>query len=369
MKKQISSLDLHYLSRELQILEDSRLDNIYQPEKCSLVFQLYKSNAGKKMLNAIVGEAIFLIESREENLEPLDFCMLLRKHLGGMWLRKIRQIGSERILELEFGSKDESKRLYLEFFGRGNAVLCGKDGMIINSIEHHEFKDRKVMPKIKYAHPEMKYNFLNLKMEDLAEMLKSSKTESLVKCLAIELGFGGVYSEEICLSSDIDKGINPGDVEEKGIKRVYSAINNIINNKTDAKVILKNGEVVDVNPFELEFYRDFEKKGCNSFSEALNFFYSRFRPKAKSEYEKRMEKLQSRIHEQAGAIESLKKEGQELREKGEIIYYKYALISEILGEINKASSRLPWKEVKERLKNHKVVKEINEKDRKVVVEV
>ena len=45
------------------------------------------------------------------------------------------------------------------------------------------------------------------------------------------------------------------------------------------------------------------------------------------------------------------------------------MIKEILDEIGKASKKYSWKEIKEKLKGHKTVKEINEKDRKVVVDI
>ena len=72
---------------------------------------------------------------------------------------------------------------------------------------------------------------------------------------------------------------------------------------------------------------------------------------------------------QKAKIEEMKREEKELREKGELIYHKYNLIKEVLDELNKASKKYSWKEIKEKLKGHKIIKEINEKDRKVVVEV
>ena len=368
MKKQISSLDLHFLVKELKMLEGSRVDSIHQREN-NILFQFYKQNIGKKMLNILVGEGMFLTEEKEDYREPGNFSMVLRKHLSASKLESIRQINSERIAELAFSSKSGGKNLYLEFFGKGNAVLCDGHGMIVNALQHHEFKDRSIMPKIKYSHPEMKHNFLSLNPDILKELFGHSKIDSLVKCLAIEIGLGGAYSEEICLLSGVDKNISPNIIEERQIKRIYSAITKLVNSKIDAKVISNNGEIIAVCPFSMELYRDYEAKNFDSFSEALEFFYSFFRPKIKSEHEKKIEKLRNRIQEQSAAIESLSKEAQELREKGEFIYHKYSLVKEILEEVNKASSKLPWKEIKERLKGHKIIKEVNEKERKVVVEV
>ncbi len=52
-----------------------------------------------------------------------------------------------------------------------------------------------------------------------------------------------------------------------------------------------------------------------------------------------------------------------------MIYQNYNLIKEIIEEINKATKKYTWKEIKERLKGHKIVKEINPKDKTVVLEL
>lgn len=367
MKKQLSSLDLHFVLKELKILEGSRIDSVHQREN-TILFQFYKTNMGKKMLHILVGESMFLAEEKEDYPGPGNFSMALRKHLSSAKLESLRQINSERIVELAFSSKIGGKKIYLEFFGKGNAVLCDEQGIIINALQRHEFKDRSVKPKMKYIHPEMRYNFLSVSPDILAELLRNSKIDSVVKCLAIELGFGGAYSEEICLASGIDKNTPPKLIEGKQIKKIHSSISGLINSKIDARIIFKNGEITAVCPFGMEIYRNYEAKNFDSFSAALEFFYSFFRPKIKSEYEKRIGKLRSRLQEQSSAIESLRNEEQELREKGELIYRRYSLVKEILEEISKASAKLSWKEIKEKLKGHKIIKEVNEKERKVIVE-
>ena len=100
MKKQLSSLDIDYLIKELKQLENTRIDKIYQPEKELVVFSLHKSSEGKKLLE-ISTKSIFLIEKKEEYPETLGFGQLLRKHLDGFFLSKIEQIKPERIVKIE----------------------------------------------------------------------------------------------------------------------------------------------------------------------------------------------------------------------------------------------------------------------------
>src|SRR3989338_8140589 len=149
MKKQISSLDLHFFVKELKVLEGSRIDSIHQREN-NILFQFYKTGLGKKMLSIMVGESMFLAEEKENYSEPGEFSMVLRKHLSSSKLESIRQVNSERIAELAFSSKIGGRKLYLEFFGKGNAILCDEQGIIINALQRHEFRDRSIRPKIKY---------------------------------------------------------------------------------------------------------------------------------------------------------------------------------------------------------------------------
>ena len=371
MKKHLSSLDLHFIVSELKILKDSRTDKIYQPDKNLIVFNLYKTNAGKKLLTINVGQSIFISDEKEDYGEILGFGMLLRKHLDGYFLVNTNQIEPERIIQLTFKIKDETKYLYIEFFGKGNAILCDSHHVIINALEHHEFRERVVKPRLKYVYPVMNFNLFDLKTENLADMLGNSKKDVLVTSLATELGLGGLYAEEICLLSNVDKNKSPKDISEKQIMLIFDSIKQIINKKIDAKVILENGNAADFVPFDFMFYSDkkYEKKSFETFNSAVNYSYSQFKEIKETEFDKKLKEPQRIIDGQMQTIEDLKKEETESREKAELIYHKYNLIKEVLDEINKASKKFTWKEIKEKLKNHKMIKEVNEKERKIVVEV
>ena len=369
MKKQLSSVDAHFLAKELGRLKGSRIDKIYQPEKETIVFSFHKANEGKKFLKINSGQSAHLIWEKEDYGETLGFGMFLRKHLDGYFLDNISQIEPERILKFNFKAKEESKTLYVELFGKGNVILCNGHNVILNALEHHDFRERSVKPKLKYAYPMMNYNLFELKENDLAGMFSNSKKETVIVSLATELGLGGLYAEETCLLGDVDKNINPKNISEKQVKSIINSLKNIISHKLEPKVVLDEDKVIDFIPFDFEFYRNKEKKQFETFSEAIQFFYSQFREEKETEYDKKLKPLQRMIEQQKSAIESLWKEGKESREKGELIYHNYSLIKEILEEMNKASKKYSWKEIKEKLKDHKTIKEINEKDRKVVIEV
>src|SRR3989338_104549 len=123
MAKQLSSLDMHFLMKQLKDMENSRVDRLYNYGKEEIYIQLHKANAGKIILRVILGKAIFLALEKSIDETPSGFCMLLRKHLEGKFLDSIRQLEPERILELVFKSKDETRILYIDFFWKVNIVL------------------------------------------------------------------------------------------------------------------------------------------------------------------------------------------------------------------------------------------------------
>ena len=370
MAKQLSTVDIHFLLKELKSLENSRVDRIYSSGKEEFYVQLHKSNVGKKILRVIAGKAIFLSSEKSAG-EPSGFCMLLRRHLEGKFLDSITQLEPERILELIFKSKSEKRALYIEFFGKGNMVLCDEGSSIIDALIRHKFKDRSIFPKEQYKHPSMEYNLFKIKGSELANLFKNSKKDKIITSLATELGLGGVYSEEICISSGIDKNAKPSEIGGKQIKLITDSIKKIISEKINPELILKDGIFIDVAPLDLGFYKNHENKKFSGYSEALEeYFVHELKSSGKkSPYTKKIKELSRIIGEQKASLDELKLEEGEIRKKAEAIYHNYQLIREILEEINKASKKYSWQEIKEKLKGHKIVKDVDLREKKVVIEI
>jgi len=370
--KQISSLELFFLVNELKYLENSRVDKVYNTGKEDIYIQFHKSNVGKKILRILVGKALFITESKSVDESPSGFCTFLRKHLEGKFLDSIDQLEPERILKLVLKTKNDTRKLYLEFLGKGNVILCNDDDIIIDCSIHHKFRDRTVFPKEKYKYPNMEYNLFDIKNSQISDLFKNSKKDKIITSLATELGLGGVYSEEVCLLSNIEKNLQPDKIDNKNIIKIINSIKKIIKDKTNSQIIYKNKEAIDVVPIELELYKDYEKKKFSSYSGGLDTYFTKelkITKKEESAYTKKINELKRIIEEQEGTLKEMRVKETESREKAEQIYNNYQLIQEILNEVNKASKKYSWKEIKEKLKGHKVVKDVDVKEKKVVVEV
>jgi len=370
MTKQLSSIDMYLLLKELKSLEKSRVDKIYNFGKGEIYINFYKSGEGKKILKIISGKAIFLAETKDSDEKPSHFCTMLRKHLKNKTLISIEQLEPERILKFVFESKEETRILYLEIFGKGNLILC-KEEYIIESLIKHKFRDRTILPKEKYKHPEMRYNIFDLNKNDLKEFFKSSNKDKIVTAFAIELGLGGTLSEEVCLLSKLDKNKLPGNIDDKAITIILRSIKSIINKKTSPQIVYKNKEAVDVIPFDMEVYEEHDKTKFSSFSESLDYYFTKEVKLIKKElpHEKQINELKRIIEEQEVTMGSLRNKETENRKKAEFIYNNYSTIKEILDEINKASKKHSWQEIKKKLKDHQIVKDLDIKEKKVVLEL
>ncbi len=371
MKNQLSSLDLHYLVKELKILLNGRLDKVFQIGKKEFYIQMHVSGEGKKILK-VTDKLVYLAERKPEMKEVSGFCMFLRKKLSNSRLKEIKQKESERIIELLFETKEGARKMVIELFGGGNLLLLDEAEVILSAAHYEKYKDRDILAKSKYDYPKKDYNVFDLKLTGLKKMLKETERESLVKSLAVDLGLGGVYSEEVCLLSGGDKNKKPPEIDNNEINKIDLAIKKIVNKKISAVIAYKGEEAVDVAPFSLELYKDLEVKKFESFNETLDYYFTKeFKEerKEKSAYEKKLERLERIIEEQKRMIKGMEKSEKENRAKAEMVYNNYQLIDGILKEIKKASKKHSWTEIKEKLKGHKIIKDIDLKEKIVVVEV
>jgi len=374
MKKNLAALELSYVVKELDVLIDAKLDKIYHPDKKTLLLQFHITGQGKKILRINIPDYTYLTDYKEKSPEtPSGFCMVLRKNLEQSRLRAVKQLGSERIIELLFEKKEKHK-LFIELFSPGNIILCKEGDIIISALETKKWKDRTIRGGIAYTFPKREINFFDLKKAELKELLKSTEKDSIVTCLAINLGFGGVYAEEVCLLAKIDKKINPKKINEDNLNSLLKAIKSLCSRKINPCAIYDKKELVDITPFSLELYKKLEKKEFKNYNLALdNYFTKQVKEEKVDEselrYKKDLGKLNKIIDEQKKQIERMRTSIKVNNQRAELFYTNYKLIDGIIKELKKAREKYSWEEIKEKLKGHKIIKEINEKESKIILEI
>ncbi|MBW3021716.1 NFACT family protein [Candidatus Woesearchaeota archaeon] len=363
----IAPNQLYALVSELQILVNGKLDKIYQPEKTELLLQFHVPNFGKRMLRIVAGKYMYLTDFRLPGDKPPGFCVQLRKLLTNARLRTIEQKGFERVVEFVFEQKkDEFISLIVELFGKGNILLV-KSKTIVLALMPKIWKDRTLKIGEEYICPKKEYNLLDFKADSLRAMLQETDKESVVKALAMDLGLGGMYAEDILADAGISKDKSPRDV--KDIEGLFKAIERLKKQKPKGFVY-----ATEIVPYELLQYKSVKHQEFSTFNEAINDVFSSQQKKdvATKEtegYDKEVERISLIIKNQKNTLVSLQEKENDAREKAELIYSNYQTVKELLQQINDAINKHGWDKVKERLKGHNIIKDLNPKDKTLVVEL
>lgn len=188
---------LYAVKNEFSVLENGRIDKIYQPSREEIIISLRTRNGGFKVLISVsAGSArIHITNTVVDNpMTPPMFCMLLRKHLGGGKLKGIRQDGLERILFLDFECINElgdivTITLACEIMGKySNLIVINQDGRIIDSlkrVDNSMSRERLVLPGMMYEFPprDDRISFVHSNEEKIRNAISNLKNINLSKAL------------------------------------------------------------------------------------------------------------------------------------------------------------------------------------------
>jgi predicted ribosome quality control (RQC) complex YloA/Tae2 family protein len=349
MKTEITSLDLHFLARELQAIVGSKVDKIYEQEddKKDFLFTFHKSGYGKAMLRIKLPGIIYLTENKAAFPEtPPGFCVFLRKHLGNSKVSEVKQKGFERILEIVFETKEGRRTLVCELFSKGNMILIDEELKIKGLLESQNWEARTIRGGTKYQYPPAQTETPKLTMAEFEKIITSTPFDSIVKTFAIELGLGGFYAEELCTRIGVAKEKKRLSYEE--LQKAFLEINKMI--RSDIKANLTQGEIL---PFETDKTPD---KTFDSFNQSLDYVLSEKIDSAteiKEAKEKRTKekKITTVIEKQETRLKELEQSVADNQKKGELIYEHYSDVKDILQSINSDRKKMNWEELKKKYKN------------------
>ena len=359
-QKSISSLELVALVHELQFLVHGKLTNIYHPQEKELLFQVHVPNKSKQLLKIIPGKWLCLTQRKETTVKPSSFCMQLRKYIDNASIRSLQQKDSERIVIFEL-EKEKRFFLIIELFSKGNVVLTDENLMIIGVLEQQVWKDRAVKPKGKYAFPPVGVHWKALTQQQLFGLLQSSQKRNLATALAADIGLGGIYAEELCARAGISKDILPVEITLPAAKELIRSLQEMISSSQTPQGYVYAEQVT---PFPLQGATPL--KIMETYNEAIDslipFVIS-------SPYEKRIRALELTITGQEESLQQFHKEATENTSKGELIYGRYAPLQRLLEIVKELRKTKSWNEISAELRKEKRIKEVNLKDKKIMLDL
>ncbi len=226
---------LHAVKEELNTrLLGGRVDKIYQPEKDEIILQIRNNGTHYKLFLSADANypRVHLTEESFPNPEtPPLFCMLLRKHLGSGKITGIRQMKSDRILQIcvetynELGDLCE-KSLFIEIMGRhSNIILVSEKGMVVDSVKRVDLtvsSKRQLLPGLFYepAPGQDKLDFSDYEPALVKEALLTKEDLKADRfCMDTFLGVSPVVSREIAFRAfgGTDEILTARDMEKRAI--------------------------------------------------------------------------------------------------------------------------------------------------------
>ena len=125
-------------------------------------------------------------------------------------------------------------------------ILCSSEKKILGLLEWQKWRDRKLGVGQVYEHPPETRNPFEIDYPTFKEILSSEK--KLVVVLAVDAGLSGVYAEEVCLLSDIDKSKRGSELLDNEINTLFDSFKKVrdeIRGEIKPSVILREGKPVD----------------------------------------------------------------------------------------------------------------------------
>uniref|UniRef100_A0A8C9VER4 Ribosome quality control complex subunit NEMF n=1 Tax=Scleropages formosus TaxID=113540 RepID=A0A8C9VER4_SCLFO len=153
MKTRFSTVDIRAVVAEINAkFLGMRVNNVYDIDNKTFLIRLQKPDSKAVLLL----ESGIRIHSTEfewpKNLMPSGFAMKCRKHLKSRRLVVIRQLGVDRIVDIQFGSDEAAYHLIVELYDRGNIVLTDHEFTILNllRVRTAEVEDVKFAVRERY---------------------------------------------------------------------------------------------------------------------------------------------------------------------------------------------------------------------------
>jgi len=373
-KRELTSVDLAALETELGEYTGAKLDKAYLYAEDDLVrLKMRDFDRGRVEFIIELGDVKGAYVADADHVpdapgRPPDFAMMLRNRLSGADLVRVEQFEFDRIIELEFSREDGNTTVVAELFGDGNLAVLDGHGEVIDSLETVRLKSRTVAPGTSYEFPSARFNPLTVDYDGFVARIRDSDAD-LVRTLATQLNFGGLYGEELCTRAGIDYHEAVEDLTEDQLDRLYEVVSEFADvlrdGPLDPRVYYEDldetddeGEPerrrVDATPVALEEYEHRYSERFETFNAALDDYFYNFQREeeveggetTKPDFESEISKYEHIIRQQQEAIEDFETDAQAEREKAELLYARYDLVDDVLSTVQSARAEdVPWDDI------------------------
>ncbi len=290
------ALDGLVISNIVSELEEAlcggRISRIAQPENDALVLTVKNNRENYRLLISASASLplIYLTPDTPENpVTAPNFCMLLRKHIGGGRILSVTQPGMERIIHFKIEHLNEmgdlcEKLLIVELMGKhSNIIFCQPDLTIIDSIKHISLNVssvREVLPGRTYfiAETQHKLNPLEVTQTQFMQDVLSQPLPVGKAVYSSLTGFSPLAAEELCFRASIDSSASTASLSDLEKLHLYKTFERMMTDIRERRyhpnIVSDNGTPKEFSCMELTCYGELDEQAFDSISDVLRNYYA-----------------------------------------------------------------------------------------------
>ncbi|XP_029316522.1 ribosome quality control complex subunit NEMF isoform X2 [Cottoperca gobio] len=379
MKTRFTTMDIRAVIAEINAnYIGMRVNNVYDIDTKTYLIRLQKPDC----------KAILLIESGTrihstdfewpKNMMPSGFAMKCRKHLKSRRLTQIKQLGIDRIVDLQFGSDEAAYHLIVELYDRGNVILADHEYTILNLLRFRtaEVDDVKIAVRERYPVENARPPEPLISLERLTEILsKAHNGDQVKKVLNPHLPYGATLIEhsliEVGLSASVkvDNQVDAAQVAPKILEALQTAETymektenfsgkGFIIQKSEKKPSLTPGKPIEelltydeFHPFLFSQHAKSPYLEFDTFDKAVDEFFSKMESqridmKALQQEKQAMKKLENVKKDHVQRLEALHQVQEVDRIKGELVEMNLPVVERALQVVRSAlANQVDWSEI------------------------
>ncbi|KAK7945190.1 hypothetical protein WMY93_000918 [Mugilogobius chulae] len=376
MKSRFTTVDIRAVIAEINAnYIGMRVYNVYDIDNKTYLIRLQKPDS----------KAVLLIESGTrihstdfewpKNMMPSGFAMKCRKHLKSRRLTQVKQLGMDRIVDIQFGSDEAAYHLIIELYDRGNIILADYEYTILNLLRFRtaEEEDVKMAVRERYPVENARPPEPLLSLQRLTEILSQAPNgEQVKRVLNPHLPYGATLIEHCLIeaglpgSAKVDNKLDAAEVAPTILKalemaEVYmekTANFRFIIQKTEKKPSLTPGKPSEelltydeFHPFLFAQHASSPHLEFESFDKAVDEFFSKMESqkidmKALQQEKQALKKLENVKKDHEHRLEALHQAQEVDRLKGELVEMNLTIVDRALQVVRSAlANQVDWAEI------------------------
>uniref|UniRef100_A0A8C7QZQ3 Ribosome quality control complex subunit NEMF n=1 Tax=Oncorhynchus mykiss TaxID=8022 RepID=A0A8C7QZQ3_ONCMY len=365
MKTRFNTVDIRAVIAEINAnYLGMRVNNVYDIDTKTYLIRLQKPDT-KSILLVESGLRIHSTDFEwPKNMMPSGFAMKCRKHLKSRRLTQVKQLGVDRIVDIQFGSDEAAYHLIVELYDRGNIILADHEYTILNLLRFRTAEgeeDVKIAVRERYPVENARPPEPLISLERLTEVLsKATNGEQVKRILNPHLPYGATLIEHCLMEVGLPGFIKVDSQFDTArgtflLDQLYEMIENCFSLVSLQGYIIQKCEkkpsLAPEKPEELLTYEEFHPflfaQHANShYVDVLKLYCQKIDVKALQQEKQALKKLDNVKRDHVQRLEALHQLQEVDRLRGELVEINLPIVERALQVVRSAlANQVDWAEI------------------------